>query len=69
MTHALENYNATNSTGGHKITNLLFADNIDGITAEDNELTKLVHILDTTAAKLGMEISAEKNKIMRNNGT
>ena len=69
MTHALENYNATNSTGGHKITNLRFADDINGITEEDNEITKLVHILDTTAAKLGMEICAEKTKIMRYDGT
>ena len=70
MTHALENYNDTIIIGGRKITNLLrFADDIDGITGKDDELTKLVHNLDTAAAKFGMEISAEKNKLMTYNGT
>ena len=55
--------------GGRQITNLRFADDIDGITGEEDELTKLVHNLDTAAAKCGMEISAEKTKIMTNNGT
>ena len=69
MTHALENYNGTISIGDRKITNLHFADDIDGITGEEEELTKLVHNLDTAAAKFGMEISAGKTKIMTNNGT
>ena len=47
MTHALENYNGTVSIGGRKITNLRFADAIDGITGKEDELTKLVHNLDT----------------------
>ena len=51
------------------ITNLRFADDIDGITGEEDELTELVPNLDTAAAKFGMEISAEKTKIMTNNGT
>ena len=50
-------------------TNLRYADDIDGITCEEDELTELVHNLDTAAAKFGMEISAEKTKIMTNNGT
>ena len=69
MTHALENFNGTISIGGRKITNLRFADDIDGITGEEDELTELVHNLDTAAAKFGMEISAEKTKIMTNNCT
>ena len=67
--HALENFNGTISIGGRKITNLRFADDIDGITGEEDELTELVHNLDTAAEKFGMEISAEKTKIMTNNGT
>ena len=51
------------------MTYLHFADNIYGITGKEYELTKLVHNLDTAAAKFGMEISAEKTKIMTNNGT
>ena len=48
---------------------LRFADDIYGITGKEDELTKLVHNLDTAATKFGMEISAEKTKIMINNGT
>ena len=69
MTHALQKYNGTISIGGRKITNLRFADDIDGITGEKAELTKLVHNLDTAAAKFGIEISAENIKIVTNNGT
>ena len=69
MTHALENFNGTISIGGRQITNLRFADGVDGISVEEDELTKLVHNLDTAAEKFGMEIIAEKIKIMTNNGT
>ena len=40
MTHALENYNGTISIGGRKIITLRFADDVDGITGEEDELTK-----------------------------
>ena len=69
MTHVLENFNGTISIGGRQITNLRFSDDIDGITGEEDEVSHLVHNLDTAAAKFGMEISAEKTKIMTNNGT
>ena len=59
-THALENYNGTISID--QITNLRFADDIDCITGEEDELTKLVRNLDTAAAQFGMEISAEKTR-------
>ena len=62
MTHARENYNGTICIGGRNITNLRFTDAIDGITGEEDELTKLVHNLYTAAAKFGMEISAEKKQ-------
>ena len=39
------------------------------ITGEEDELTKLVHNLDTAAAKFSMEISAEKTKTLTNSGT
>ena len=69
MTHALESYNGTISIGGRKITNLRFGNDIDGITGEEDELTKLVHNLHTAAAKFGMGVNAEKTKIMTNKGT
>ena len=74
MTHALENYNGTISFGGRKITNLRFADDNDGITGEEDELTKFMQNLDTAATKFGMEIifyliNADKTKLMTNNDT
>ena len=41
-----ENGNGTISIGGSKEhTHLCFADDIDGITGEESELAKLVHLL------------------------
>ena len=44
-----------------------FADDIDGITREEDELTKLMQNLDAAATKFGMEMNADKTKIMTNN--
>ena len=71
MTHALESYNGTISIGGCKITNLRFADGNDGITGEEDRLTKFVQNLDTAATKFGMKIifyhsrTTEENPIAR----
>ena len=46
MTHALEDYEDNVSTGGRTITNLRFADGIDRLAGEEEELTKLVERLD-----------------------
>ena len=40
---------------------------IDGLAGGEEELEHLVHCLNTTSADYGMEISAEKTKIMTNN--
>ena len=56
MTDALEDHQGTVSIGGRTITNLRF-----------NELVSLVDRLDKTSAAFGMEISAEKTKLMTNN--
>ena len=45
-------------TGGRTITNLRFADDIDGLAREEEEL-----------AACGMEISAEKTKLITNNAS
>ena len=66
MAHALDNYNGTISIGGGKITNLRFADVTNGITGDEDELSKLVQNLDTAATKSGMAINADKTKIMTN---
>ena len=40
MSDALEAHTSTVSTGGRKITNPCFADDIDGLTGNEEELTK-----------------------------
>ena len=53
--------------GGRTITNLRFADDIDGLAGEEEKLANLVERLDKAAKAYGMEISAEKTKLMTNN--
>jgi len=67
MTDALEHHTGTVSIGGRTITNLRFADDIDGLAGNEQELENLVKALDGTATSYGMEISAEKTKLMTNN--
>ena len=63
----LEDHEGTVSIGGRTITNLRFADDIDGLAGEEEELAKLAERLDKASTAYGMEISAEKTKLMTNN--
>ena len=67
MTDALEDHEGTVSIGVRTITNLRFADDTDGSAGEEEKLTKLVESLDKASTAYGMEISAEKTKLMTNN--
>ena len=67
MTDALEYHEGTVSIGGRTITNLCFADDIDGLAGEEEELAKLVERLDKASTAFVIEISAEKTKLMTNN--
>ena len=67
MTDALEDHEGTVSTGGKTITNLRFADDIDGLAGEEEKLANLVERLNKASTAYGMEISAEKTKLMTNN--
>ena len=67
MTNVLEDDKVTVSIGGRTITNLRFADDIDGLAGEEKELAKSVERLDKASTAYGMEISAEKTKLMTNN--
>ena len=58
---------ALSAFGGRTITNLRFDDDIDGLAGEEEELAKLVERLDKASTSHGMEISAEKTKLMTNN--
>ena len=44
-----------------------FADDIDGLAGDEEELAKLVKRLNKASTAYGIEISAEKTKLMTNN--
>ena len=67
MKDALENHEGTVSIRGRTITNLLFADDINDLAGEEEELAKLVERFDKACTAYGMEVSAEKTKLMTNN--
>ena len=67
MTDARKEHEVIDSIGGRTITNLRFADDIDGLAGEEEELAKLVERLDKAATAYGIEISAEKTKMVTNN--
>ena len=67
MTDALKDHEGTASAWGRTITNLRFADDIDGLAGEEEELANLVEHLYKASTAYGMEISAEKTKLMTNN--
>ena len=62
MSDALEEHDGKVSIGGRNITNLWFADDIDALAEEEQELEALVESLDKTCTRYKMEISAEKTK-------
>ena len=67
MTDALEDHEGTVSIGSRTITNLRFAEEIDGLVGEEEELANLVERLDKACTAYGMEISAEMTNMMTNN--
>ena len=67
MTDALEDHEGTASIGGRTIANLRFVDDINDLAGEEEELSNLVERLDKASTAYGMEISAEKIKLMINN--
>ena len=64
---ALEDHEGIINIGDKTITNLHFAHDIDGLAEEEEELANLVEHLDKASTAYGMEISAEKTKLMTNN--
>ena len=65
-TNALEDHEGTVTIGGRTITNLRFADNIDDLAGEEEELAKLVERLDKASTAYGMESCTEKTKLITN---
>ena len=66
MSDALEEHDGKVSIGGRNITNLRFADDIDAIAEEEQELEALVESLDKTCTMYKGEICAENTKLMTN---
>ena len=67
MTDALEDHEGIVIIGGRTITNLRFADDMDGLAREEEELAKLVERLDKASTAYSVEISAKKTKLMTSN--
>ena len=66
MSDALEEHDGKVSIGGRTITNLRFADDIDVLAEEEQELEALVESLDKICTRYKRVISAEKTKLMTN---
>ena len=66
MTDALADHEGTVSIVGRTVINLRFADDIDGLAGEKEELLKLIESLDKAVTGYGMNINAEKTKLMTN---
>ena len=64
MTDALEDHEGTVSIRGRT---LRFADDIDGLAGEEEELAKLAERLDKASTAYGTEISAKKPKLLTSN--
>ena len=59
MISALEDHEGTVSIGGRTITKLRFADDIDGLAGEEEELANLVERLNKASTAYDIEISVE----------
>ena len=66
MSYALEEHDGKVSIGGRNITSLRFANDIDALAEEEQELEALVESLDITCTRYKMGISAEKTKLITN---
>ena len=64
MTEAAEDRNSTVSIGGRTFAKFRFADDIDGLAGEEEEMAKLVDCLNKAPTAYGMEISPKKMKLM-----
>ena len=65
----LEEHYGKISEGCRNITNLRFADDIDALAEEEQELKALVDSLDNNCTRYMMEISAEKTKLTTNSAS
>ena len=69
MPDALEEHDGKVSIDGWNITILRFAEDIDTLAEEEQELETLLESLDKTYTRYKMENSAEKTKLMTNSAS
>ena len=67
MSDALEDHDRKVSICGRNITNLSFADDIDALAEDKQELDLLLEYLDKTCIRYKMKMSAEKTELLTNN--
>ena len=67
MADILKDHEGTFSIGGRTITNLRFADDIDGLAGQEQELVSLIKHLDETSTAYGMQLNTEKTQLMTSN--
>lgn len=65
MTDALDDHVGTVSIGGRPVTNLRFADDIDGLAGSEDELRELITKLEKISTAYGMEINAENQDYVK----
>ena len=66
MSDALEEHYGKVSIGERTLTNLWFADDIDALAEEEQELEAPTESVNKTCTRYKMEIGAEKTKLMTN---
>ena len=66
MSDALEEHDGKVSIDGRNTTNQRFADDIDALAEEEQELEALVECLHKTFTRYKMEISVKKTKLITN---
>ena len=64
MTEALDGFNGTVKAGGRSISNLRFADGIDLIAGNENDLRELTERLDKTSYDMEWKLVRGKAKFM-----
>ena len=67
MADALEDHEGTVSIGGRTISNLRFANDIDDLAGQEQQLVRLINHLEEASIAYGMQISVEKTQLMTNN--
>ena len=67
MADTLEDHEETIGIRGRAITNLRFADDMDDLAGQEQELVKLKNNIEEASTAYGVQISAEMTQLMINN--